>query len=73
VRILCACNYIGNACRFLFRCGECRGLRLWKFGRADAGAGDWRFLGCDKFRVGTGAGQVLVVPMGAPSVLEQRV
>jgi hypothetical protein len=20
VRILCACNYIGNACRFLFRC-----------------------------------------------------
>jgi hypothetical protein len=21
VRILCACNYIGNACRFLFRCG----------------------------------------------------
>jgi hypothetical protein len=22
VRILCACNYIGNACRFLFRCGE---------------------------------------------------
>jgi hypothetical protein len=26
VRILCACNYIGNACRFLFRCTGARKL-----------------------------------------------